>query len=127
MAMTKKEMFAHIATINADNAEIVEFCNHQIELLNNRKSGKSDKPSKAQRENAALAEKVIAVMGLEPRTATDIVVAVNCSEIRSPQKVVGLMKGLLDEGRVIKVKEGKKVLFKLNLDEDDEDEVEGEE
>ena len=37
--MTKKEMFAHIATVNADNAEIVEFCNREIELLNRADSG----------------------------------------------------------------------------------------
>ena len=29
--MTKKEMFAHIATVNAQDSEIVEFCNKEIE------------------------------------------------------------------------------------------------
>ena len=31
--MTKKEMFAHIATVNSADAEIVAFCEKEIELL----------------------------------------------------------------------------------------------
>lgn len=126
MAMTKKEMFAFIATVNADKPEIVEFCNHQIEMLENRKTNKSDKPSKAQRENAELAERVIAVMGVEPMSATEIMEAVNHEKIRSTQKARALVGILMDEGRVESVKEGKKVLFRLALDVD-EGEGEGEE
>ena len=36
--MTKKEMFTLIATLNASNTEIVDFCNHEIELLERKKS-----------------------------------------------------------------------------------------
>ena len=36
--MTKKEMFTLIATLNASNQEIVDFCNHEIELLEKKKS-----------------------------------------------------------------------------------------
>lgn len=46
--MTKREMFAHIATVNAADAEIVEFCNREIELLDSRKASKT--PTKTQRE-----------------------------------------------------------------------------
>ena len=44
--MTKREMFAPIASALADNAEVVEFCNHEVELLDRKKGYKSSKPSK---------------------------------------------------------------------------------
>ena len=48
--MTKREMFNEILTVVADNAEMVEFINHEIELLN-RKSSAVRKPTKNQLEN----------------------------------------------------------------------------
>lgn len=34
--MTKKEMFTYIATVLADNADVVDFCSNEIELLNKK-------------------------------------------------------------------------------------------
>lgn len=48
--MTKKEMFAEIRNIVADNAEMVAFIDHEIELLNRKSSGER-KPTKNQLEN----------------------------------------------------------------------------
>lgn len=50
--MTKKEMFTAIANVAevAANQEMVDFLNHEIELLN-RKSSSSRKPTKVQLEN----------------------------------------------------------------------------
>ena len=38
---TKREMFELIASALADNTEVVEFCNHEVELLNKKASYKS--------------------------------------------------------------------------------------
>ena len=54
--MTKKEMFAHIATVNAQDSEIVEFCNKEIEMLEARKASK--KPSQKQRDNVVHIETI---------------------------------------------------------------------
>lgn len=50
--MTKREMFTAIANVAevAANQEMVDFLNHEIELLN-RKSSSSRKPTKNQLEN----------------------------------------------------------------------------
>ena len=56
--MTKKEMFAHIATVCSNDAEIVDFCNHEIELLGHKKSYKRTTPTKAQVANAELMAKI---------------------------------------------------------------------
>jgi len=48
--MTKREMFAEIRNAVIDNAEMVAFIDHEIELLN-RKSASPKKPTKTQVEN----------------------------------------------------------------------------
>lgn len=48
--MTKREMFAEIRKVVIDNAEMVAFIDHEVELLN-RKSGGTRKPTKTQLEN----------------------------------------------------------------------------
>lgn len=52
--MTKKEMFVAIKAMVSENAEMVEFLDHEIELLSKRKSDNS----KAKAEAKAKAEKV---------------------------------------------------------------------
>jgi arginine repressor len=128
--MTKRELFnALVAIVEGaeveNQAELVEGLRHEIELLDNRKSYKSDKPTKAQKERLEQAEKVAAVLGDEGMTATDVIAAVNDENIRSTQKVSALMKVLINDGRAVKVKDGKKVLFRLPT-EDEVAEIEGE-
>jgi sulfur carrier protein ThiS len=128
--MTKRELFNALVTIvegtEVENAaELVEGLQHEIELLDNRKSYKSDKPTKAQKERMEQAEKVAAVLGDEGMTATDVIAAVNDENIRSTQKVSALMKVLINDGRAVKVKDGKKVFFRLPT-EDEVAEIEGE-
>ena len=57
--MTKKEMFNLIATVNADNAEIVAFCEKEIELLSRKRSSVNSKAKKEAGEDvkAFIAEK----------------------------------------------------------------------
>lgn len=47
--MTKREMLNKIATVCINDEEIVNFCNHEIELLNKKSSSK--KPTRKQIEN----------------------------------------------------------------------------
>jgi len=56
--MTKREMYNEILTVVADNAEMVEFINHEIELLN-RKSSAVRKPTKNQLENETFKTEIV--------------------------------------------------------------------
>lgn len=56
--MTKRDMLNKIMTICANDSDIVDFCNHEIDLLDRKKGYKSNKPSKLQQANADLADKV---------------------------------------------------------------------
>ena len=59
--MTKKEMFAEIRKVVIDNAEMVAFIDHEVELLN-RKSGGTRKPTKNQLENAQFKADILAAL-----------------------------------------------------------------
>lgn len=59
--MTKKEMFAEIRNIVADNEEMVAFIDHEIELLE-RKSNSPKKPTKTQVENDGFKAEIIAYL-----------------------------------------------------------------
>lgn len=70
--MTKREMYTKIATINAADQEIVDFCNHEIELLN-KKNSAAKKPTKTQIANESLKDDILAVLkDSDPMTASAI-------------------------------------------------------
>lgn len=56
--MTKKEMFAEIRNIVANNEEMVAFIDHEIELLE-RKSNSPKKPTKTQIENDSFKAEIV--------------------------------------------------------------------
>ena len=59
--MTKREMFAEIRNIVADNEEMVAFIDHEIELLE-RKSNSPRKPTKTQIENDSFKAEIVAYL-----------------------------------------------------------------
>ena len=59
--MTKREMFAEIRNIVADNEEMVAFIDHEIELLE-RKSNSPKKPTKTQVENDGFKAEIVAYL-----------------------------------------------------------------
>jgi predicted HTH transcriptional regulator len=107
--MTKKEMFNLIATVNADNLEIVDFCKHEIDLLN-AKSGRKT-PTKTQRENESLKEDIFAYVSENgAKRASEVAVYFSISG----QKASALLTQLVKAGEVIKGEGPKRVtLFRL--------------
>lgn len=115
--MTKKEMFAVIAeTINAveieNKAEMLNFINHEIELLE-KKSSKSGQ-TKTQKENELLkAELLTAFAEMEkPVTISEF-----CERTSHPvgklsnQKLSALLNQLVKAGKMVKTIEKKKSYF----------------
>lgn len=96
--MTKKEMFAHIATVNADNAEIVAFCEKEIALLSRKRSSVN---SKAKAEADARAEKVFAALGEmdKPVTITELLALTSDEEVAgwTNQRISALIRKLGDK------------------------------
>ena len=114
--MTKRDYFSKLIEIvegaYVDNsAEIVDFLNHEIELL----SKKSNVKTKTQKENEGLMEVVfnaLAEIG-KPVTVSELMGANAEVSTMSNQKVSALMKQLVDAGKITKTVEKKKSYFKL--------------
>ena len=111
--MTKREMFEMIATVNADNAEIVEFCNHEIELLVNRKSGNRGMTA-TQKANVEIKTIIVDVLrnADTPLTVTEILADERLA-MYSNQKISALLRQLVDTKEVNKIIEGKKARFAI--------------
>ena len=111
--MTKREMFETIATVNADNAEIVAFCEHEIELLNARKSAKRSL-TPVQKANLEVMEVIKAVLAEaeEPMTVSAMREDARLADY-TPQKISALLTKLGKDGVVEKQIQGKKSLFTL--------------
>lgn len=113
--MTKKEYFAEIvnlATAN-DRADLVEFAEKEIELLNKRNS----KDSKAAKEKAeareALKAQVLEVVTDTPIRTMDIASALGVS----PQKVTPVLKALVEDGKLVATVDKKVKTFTLAVAE----------
>lgn len=116
--MTKKNFFETVAEMNDEilstyfdeSAETVrDFCAKQIVQLEKR--SKSATPSKAQRENAEIRDKIVALILAENKSFTlaDIVAELEKQEITAtPNKVAALLRPAIDDGRIVRTKGGKK-------------------
>ena len=108
--MTKKEMFTRIATINASDAEIVAFCNHEIELLN-KKNSAAKKPTKTQIANESLKDDILDVLkGSDaPMTATQIAEGMSLSV----NKVSALLTQLKEDNSIVREVVKRKAYFSV--------------
>lgn len=116
--MTKKEMFTLIATLNASNQEIVDFCNHEIELLDKKKSNGNAKANEKMEQSVDLVYKALVVVGRgvtasELIAETDLSALENESGVVSTQKVSAMLKKLVDSGKVEKFTDKKKTYFRV--------------
>ena len=128
--VTKKEMFAEVIRIiegsGAENAaECVDFLNHEVELLNNRKS--SSKPSPVQKANEKLAQVVKTVLSEQESavTVTDLMKDARLAtytvekadgatvEEMTNQKLSSVLKKLVDAHEVNKDIIKKKAYFSM--------------
>lgn len=112
--VTKKEMYELIAKTLADNAEVVEFCNHEIELLS-RKSVNADgtkKLTSAQKKNIELITAIIAKMEKGTiYTIGDMQKKIDICADLTNQKMRALLTLGIDSGEVKRTEEKGKVFF----------------
>jgi hypothetical protein len=119
--LTKKDYFEMIKGICGDREDIVNFCNHEIELLS-KKSTKGG-TTKTQKENIEIAEMLIDELAKinKPVTITDLM---NESETikafrlengntLTNQKISAIFKQLFDTKRIVKVTDKKRSYFSI--------------
>lgn len=112
---TKKEMFGKLIELAQENerTDLIEFCEHEIELLNKKASASGQ--TKTQAEN----EKIKVVIAEE---LTRIARAVTISELikeseelgqYSNQKLSAILKQMVESGTARKIVDKKKSLFTI--------------
>ena len=119
--ITKRERFTQLREIVKDNAELVAFIDHELELLNSK--SKSNGQTKTQVENAKVAEMLIAELAkaTEPITITDLM---NNSEViksyvlengntLTNQKISAIFKQLVEANKIVKTTAKKKSYFSV--------------
>lgn len=113
--ITKRDHFNALLKIEAvkSNEALVEFINHEIDLLN-RKNSTEKKPTATQVANEGIKKTIMVVLNStnEPMTATDIMKADEGLAELSNQKISALLRGLIDEGKVVKTIDKRKSYFK---------------
>ena len=110
-----------IKGVCADRTDIIDFCNHEIELLS-RKNSKSG-ATKTQKENEIVANMLVGELAKigKPITITDLM---NTSEIvkgytlengnnLTNQKISAIFKQLVESNRIVKVVDKKKSYFSI--------------
>ena len=110
--ITKKEMFTMIKAQVKDNAEMVAFIDHEIELLDKKASSK--KATKTQKANVGIKSTILAILeGAKPMTVTEMQGASAELGELSNQKVSALVRQLVEAGEVVKTIDKKVSRFSL--------------
>lgn len=110
--ITKKEMFTMIKAQVKDNAEMVAFIDHEIELLDKKASNK--KATKTQEANVGIKSTILAVLeGGKSMTVTEMQGASAELGELSNQKVSALVRQLVEAGEVVKTIDKKVSRFSL--------------
>ena len=110
--MTKKEMFEMIKGVCVNDTRIVDFCEHEIELLN-RKSSKSTQ-TKTQIENENIKGAIVNALTeiAKPVTITEMQELNTEMANYSNQKLSALLKQLVEnDKKVVKTVDKKKSYF----------------
>ena len=112
--ITKKERFMELKEIVSDRTDLVEFLNHEIELLNKKASVKT--PSKTQIENENIKNVIINVLanGNKPMTITEIQENDSTLATLSNQKVSALITQLVKDNKVVRTVDKKRAYFTIS-------------
>lgn len=113
---TKREYYELIKSKLADNAEIVTFCDHEIELLDNRKktTDGEKKLTPKQKENLALVATILDNMELDTiYSISDMQRKIEVCKELTNQKISSLVRQAMSDGTIERVEVKGKAFFKL--------------
>jgi predicted transcriptional regulator len=113
--MTKRDHFNALLKIEAvkSNEALVEFINHEIDLLN-RKNSTEKKPTATQVANEALKQEIVKCMERDRLyTISEMIKEFPCCSDLSTPKVSAIIRLLKDEGAVVRSEDKRKAYFHL--------------
>ena len=115
--LTKAQKFAMLRAIPAvaENPVLVEFIDHEVELLSKKNSAEK-KPTAPQTANAGIQSAILSAMSAEPNrlfTITELIKSVpECADLTN-QRVSALVRQLVDAGKVERTEEKRKAFFRF--------------
>lgn len=112
--MTKRDYFNELLAIAEvkENKAMVDFINHELELLDKKNASKSNSMTKEQKANENLKNQIIEEMEQGKRyTISDMLKELACCKELTNQKVSALVRQLVAEGKVVRVEEKRKAYF----------------
>lgn len=102
--MTKREMFVAIKSLIADNAEMVAFIDHEIELLD-KKSATPRKPTATQKENEVHKANILVALAEADRPVSIKELVAMCEGLEglSNQRITHMLTDLRNRGEVKRI------------------------
>ena len=114
--ITKREKFEMLKNIQAvaENEMLVEFINHELELLA-KKNSADKKPTAQQEANATIKADILAVMEANPNqlfTVSELLKKVpNLPDTMTNQRMSALVRQMVDSGSVKRTEDKRKAYF----------------
>ena len=117
--ITKAQKFAMLRAIPAvaENPMLVEFIDHEVELLS-KKNSADKKPTAQQTANAGIQSAIVEGMEVNRLyTVTDIIKEIpECADLTN-QRVSALLRQLVDGGKVKRTEDKRRAYFSLIVGE----------
>lgn len=118
--VTKATRYAQLLAIPAvaDNSELVDFINHELELLDRKNSADGEKKLTAtQKENVGIKQAILANMERDKLyTVGDMIKSFPELEGLSTSKVSAILRQMRDDvgtGEIVRIEDKRKTYFKL--------------
>ena len=99
--VTKKEMFNLIKDAMADRADVVAFCDHEIELIDKKAAKAKEAAAKKRAEGDELTDVVFSLLNDEPQTIADIAGQIEGEDVTT-SKVSYRLTSLVKAGKAQK-------------------------
>ena len=96
-----REMVLATVEDQAQQDELVEFIDKQMETLDKRKAAAADRAAKKKAESDALTDEIFALIGDKPITVDEIVVALDNEDV-TRNKVTARLGKLVKAGSIVK-------------------------
>lgn len=116
--MTKRDYFNTLLTIDAvkSNPALVEFVEHELELLAKKNASGSGKMTATQIANEGIKADILECMANEPNrmfTISEMQKSFDCCAEMSNQRVSALVRQLVNDGKIERIEDKRKAYFKI--------------
>lgn len=116
--MTKREKFEMLAKIEEVKANpvLAEFIEHELELLAKKNASGSGKLTAVQVANNGIKDEILECMAKEPNrlfTISEMMKLFPCCAELSNQRVSALVRQLKEDGKVERLEEKRKAVFRI--------------